>query len=81
VSTLRVLSVSGDERVSWDADAVHRGDPEAQAAVREAERIFAAERKRGATAFRVAPGAQPERIDALDPQADEIIVIPPMAGG
>src|SRR3712207_7978319 len=49
MSTLRVLSHLGDTSVSWDAARVAAGDPEAEQAVREAERIFAAERARGAT--------------------------------
>lgn len=81
MSTLHVLNGHGDERVSWSAQDLDRGDPEARAAVREAERIFELERRRGATAFRVAPGSVAERIETLDPHADEIVVIPPMAGG
>ena len=81
MATLRVLNRSGDRRVSWStADLLH-GDPEAQAAVREAERIFTHERERGAVAFRVRPGAPAERLEALDPLADETVLIPPMVGG
>jgi hypothetical protein len=79
--TLRVLNQSGDNRVTWSADGFARGDPEAQAAVREAERIFARERARGAIAFRLRPGALAERLDSLDPQAEDTVLIPPMMGG
>ena len=79
--TFRVLNQNGDERISWSAEGLERGDADARAAVREAERIFARERSRGATAFRVMPGRQAERIDVLDLAADETVVIPPMAGG
>ena len=41
---LRVMSRRGDDRVTWDVQKVQEGDPEATAAVREAERIFAQER-------------------------------------
>ena len=81
MSTLHVLNRQGDEHISWNAQALEQGDPEALAAVREAERIFAQERRRGAVAFRVVPGAAAERIEALDPQAEEIIMLPPIAGG
>jgi hypothetical protein len=81
MSSLRVLNRHGDHHVSWSPDALARGDPEAQAAVREAERIFARERRRGAVAFRVQPGGLTERIDVLDPSAEEIVMLPPMAGG
>ena len=37
---LRVLSRQGDDRVAWDVERVAVGDPEATAAVNEAERIF-----------------------------------------
>jgi len=39
------------------------------------------ERARGAVAFRVHPGALAERLEALDPMADETVLIPPMVGG
>lgn len=81
MSSLRVLNRHGDEHVSWSADALDRGDTDARAAVREAERIFERERRRGAIAFRVSPGAMAERIDTLDPHAQEILMIPPMVGG
>ena len=81
MSVLRVLSHLGDSAVSWDADRAATGDEEAQAAVREAERIFAAERARGATAFRTTPGRPAERLDRFDPAADEIIMVPRVSGG
>jgi len=37
---LRVMSRRGDDRVTWDEQKVLAGDPEASAAIREAERIF-----------------------------------------
>lgn len=78
---LRVLSHLGDSAVSWDAERASTGDTEAQEAVREAERIFAAERARGATAFRVAPGRPAERLERFDPAAEEIVVVPRVSGG
>jgi hypothetical protein len=81
MATLRVLNGGGDRRITWSTEALARGDAEAQAAVREAERIFAHERARGAVAFRVLPGAPAERLEALDPQAEDTVLIPPMVGG
>ncbi len=78
---LRVLSHLGDSSVSWDTQKASTGDPEAQESVREAERIFAAERARGATAFRVAPGRPAERLEGFDPDAEEILVVPRVSGG
>ena len=40
MGVLRVLSHHGDDRVAWDHTAAVAGDPEAVAAVKEAERIF-----------------------------------------
>jgi hypothetical protein len=81
MGVLRVLSHHGDDRVTWDQTAVLTGDLEAQAAVREAERIFAEQRARGAAAVRVKPDRTPERINQFDPEADQILMIPRVVGG
>lgn len=78
---LRVLSRHGDDRYRWDESAIAAGDAEAQAAVREAERIFKEERARGATAVRMSPGRTVERIDEFDPNAEQILMIPRVVGG
>jgi hypothetical protein len=51
------------------------------AAVEEAERIFREERARGATAFRVEPGSPARRIDEFDRSAEQIVMVPRIAGG
>jgi hypothetical protein len=81
ISILRILDASGDTRVSWDRDGVSAGDTEAQAAVREAERIFDKARASGAQAFRIRPQGDVERIERFDPQAVETFLLPPMVGG
>jgi hypothetical protein len=81
MGVLRVLSHHGDDRFEWDQTAVVKGDPEAEAAVREAERIFAQVRARGATAVRVSPGQSPQRIDHFDPEAEQIVLVPRVVGG
>jgi hypothetical protein len=78
---LRVMSRRGDDRVTWDRQKVEAGDPEAIAAVREAERIFAQERARGATAFRIETGRPAERIDHFDETAEQIVMVPRVVGG
>ena len=78
---LRVMSRRGDDRVNWDQQRVIEGDPEAIAAVREAERIFAQERAKGATAFRVEPGKPSQRIDTFDETAEQIVLVPRVVGG
>ena len=78
---LRVMSRRGDDRLSWDGQKVLAGDSEAVAAVREAERIFAQERAKGATAFRVEPGKPVERIEQFDATAEQIVMVPRVVGG
>ena len=67
MGVLRVISKRGDDRVQWNEQGAEAGDALAIAAIREAERIFAEERARGATAFRVEPGKPAERIERFDP--------------
>lgn len=78
---LRVMSRRGDDRLSWDHQRASVGDPEALAAIREAERIFEQERARGATAFKVEPGKPIERIETFDETAEQIVLIPRVVGG
>jgi hypothetical protein len=73
------MSRRGDDRVAWDATKVD--DPEALAAVREAERIFEEERKKGATAFKVEAGKPVERIEKFDRTAEQIVIVPRVVGG
>jgi hypothetical protein len=81
MARLRVLSSRGDTVVRWDVRRLALGDPEALAAVREAERLFAAQRARGATAFVVAHDRPAERLDTFDPLAEQIVIVPRIAGG
>ena len=78
---LRVMSRRGDDRVTWDEQKVQAGDPEASAAIREAERIFSQERAKGATAFRIVPGKPIERIEQFDATAEQIVIVPRVVGG
>ncbi len=78
---LRVLSRNGDDSLTWDNVGVEIGDPDALAAVREAERIFAEQRAAGATAVRIDPGKPAERIDQFDPEAEQILMVPRVVGG
>ncbi|MBI3972771.1 MAG: hypothetical protein HY332_15960 [Chloroflexi bacterium] len=81
MASLRVLNWRGDTKVTYDVERAVTGDPEQIAAVQEAERIFAEERARGATAFRVRPDEPAERIDEFDRTAEQIVVVPRIAGG
>ena len=81
MGVLRVLSHHGDDRVAWDSAALAVHDPEAEAAVQEAERIFEEQRLRGASAVMVSPGKPAERIEKFDRTAEQIIMIPRVVGG
>ncbi len=81
MGTLRVMSKRGDDHVTWDEELVAANDPQAKAAVEEAERIFEQERAKGATAFRVEPGQPTQRIDQFDAKATQIFMIPRVVGG
>lgn len=79
---LIVLGPSGHQELEWDQEALESGDPEAKAAVQAAERLLAEAQARGGTAFRVTAPDQPaERLEAFDPTAEEIVVVPKIAGG
>lgn len=78
---LRVMSKRGDDKVAWDVKKIEVGDPEALAAIREAERIFAEERARGATAYKLETGKAPARIDTFDRTAEQIVMVPRVVGG
>jgi hypothetical protein len=81
VGMLRIMSRRGDDRIVWDTKKVNANDPEAVAAVREAERIFNETRARGATAFRVEQGKTVERMDTFDRTAEQIVMVPRVVGG
>lgn len=81
VGMLKVMSKRGDDRHAWDTRRLAVGDPEAEAAVREAERIFNDERARGATAYKIAGDKTTTRIDQFDRTAEQIVVIPRVVGG
>jgi len=75
------MSRRGDDRITWDKQKAQSGDAEAIAAVHEAERIFAQERAKGATAFRVETGKPLQRVDQFDATAEQIVMVPRVVGG
>lgn len=78
VHEMRILSSRGDIVVEWDTGV----NAEAQAAIREAERLFDEHRAKGATAFRVdKPGQSATRLDVFDRTAPRIVVVPRIVGG
>jgi hypothetical protein len=81
MATLYVLTSQGDHRVTWSRDAFQTNDPEARAAIAQAELLFLQHQQGGASAFKLKPGEPAERIDVFDSQAEETVIIPRMAGG
>ena len=82
--TIRVMCHLGDVAVNWETGADVDTDEEAQAAIREAERIFQDARQRGDVAFIVEPGKAPEKVERWDQravEAPEIIITPRLVGG
>jgi hypothetical protein len=78
---LRIISKRGDDRLFWSEENALVDDADEIAAIREAERIFAQERAKGSTAFRVDPGNPIERLEQFDPQAKQIVMVPRVVGG
>ncbi len=81
MGVLRVISRRGDDRVTWESTKLEVDDPEALAAVWEAERIFQEQKVLGATAFKVEKGQVPVRIDEFDVKAEQIVLVPRVVGG
>ncbi|MBV8713710.1 MAG: hypothetical protein JO020_00865 [Chloroflexi bacterium] len=82
MASLSILNASGDTTVRWDERAFAAGEPEALAAVAEAERLFADARAAGGEAFRLQDGSLAQRVTTLEPTADDqILVVPRMVGG
>lgn len=81
MSKLHLLSKHGDIQVEWDPKKAEIGDPEALAAIEEAERILAEARAEGATAFIVREGGQSQVLEGFDRTAEQIVVVPRIVGG
>lgn len=81
MARLRILSHQGDTTVEWDTSRVEVGDPEALEAIKEAERIFEEHKAKGATAFKVMPGEPAKKLERFDKTAEQIVMVPRVAGG
>lgn len=81
MANLRLLSSQGDTVWTWDREKAETGDAGALEAIREAERIIRDAQAKGAVAFRIREDQVAERIDAFDPGAREIILVPRIVGG
>ncbi len=81
MARLRILSHLGDTSVEWDTKKAEVGDPEALEAIKEAERIFEEHKAKGATAFVVSPDKPAQKLEKFDKTAEQIIMVPRIAGG
>ncbi len=81
MARLRILSHQGDTTVEWDTSRAEVGDPEALEAIKEAERIFEEHKAKGATAFKVTPGEPAKKLERFDKTAEQIVMVPRVAGG
>lgn len=81
---IRQMCDQGDAVIAWETGADTETDVEAQAAVREAERIFQEALVRGDVPFAVDADKAPEKLERWDArarEADEIIIAPRLMGG
>jgi hypothetical protein len=77
---LRVISKLGDDSLQWNEQDALAGDAEANASISEAKHIFAQERARGTTTFRIEEGRPAERLEQFDPQAGQMILVQQVVG-
>ncbi len=73
MSELRVLGKGGDMKISWD-----RNNREEVSAAKE---TFEKKIKEGWSAFRDKHGYKGDKILIFDPEADRIVLVPPISGG
>lgn len=81
---IRQMCDRGDTVTTWETGAGTETDEEAQAAIREAERIFKQALGRGDIPFMVRDDAPPKKLDRWDAQAreaEEIVIAPRLMGG
>ena len=69
-----MLCSKGDTKITWDSTQALE--------VAEAKKAFKQYRDKGFAAFRIAKrGQKGEPIEAFDADAEEILFVPPVAGG
>ena len=81
---IRRMCDQGDAVITWETGEGVETDEEAQAAVREAERIFREALVKGDVPFMIETGQPPKKLERWDAQAkeaEEIIIAPRLMGG
>ena len=81
---IRRMCDQGDAVTVWETGADTDTDEEAQAAIREAERIFREALVRGDVPFAIDAASGPTKLERWDnraQEADEIVIAPRLMGG
>ena len=74
MGTMRALNEKGDTNISWDS--------ENPTEVETAKGVFAMYKEKGYAPFRIiSRGRKGSQIKEFDPLAEEILFVPPIAGG
>lgn len=73
MSELRILARAGDVKMSWNS-----GNEKEVATARE---TFEKKIKEGWAAFKEKFGSKGEKIKNFDPDAERIVLVPPISGG
>ena len=82
MNTLQIMGSEGHREVKWDLEKVGARDPEALAAVAEAERILEEAIAHGHLALVVEDRDQPAlRIERFDQTAKQPVIVPRLVGG
>jgi hypothetical protein len=74
MAVLRVLNVNGDDRVEWDPEVLDDR-------MRRARALFDSKLRSGWFAFEAGREGGGTQLRSFDPNADEIVLQPPIAGG
>lgn len=71
---MRVIDSSGDTKIIWD--------PAEEAEVTQARQTFAGLKEQGYIAYQVdVKGRKGDVVDTFDPDAEKLILAPPISGG
>jgi hypothetical protein len=73
MSELRILGKGGDMKISWNI----RNETEVAAAKETFEKRI----KERWSAFRDKAGIKGDKIESFDPEAERIVLVPPISGG
>lgn len=73
--------IGGVETLEWDNVAAESGDEQAERRVEAARARFERHRRAGGEVFTRQPSGAFKRATEFDAEADELLLVPPVAGG